>query len=52
MDVLGQNCCLEVDQRELKSEGDDVQGLVNKVQAPTLLLPIVAHDEELLISIS
>jgi len=52
MDVLGQNCCLEIDQGELKSEGDNVQGLVNKVQAPTLLLPIVAHDEELLISIS
>lgn len=52
MDVFGQNSCLEVDQGELKGEGDDVQGLVNKIQAPTLLLPIVAHDEEFLISIS
>ena len=52
VDVFGQNRCLEIDQGELKGERDDVQGLVNKVQAPTLLLSIVAHDEELLISIS
>jgi len=52
MDVLGQNSCLEVDQGELKSEGYDVQGLINKVQPPALLLAIVAHDEELLICVS
>ena len=51
VDVLGQNRCLEVDKRELKSEGDDVQGLINKVQAPALLLAIVTHDEELLICV-
>ena len=51
MYILCQDGCLKVDKGKLERVGDDVQGLVDQVQSPALLLPIVTHDKVLFVSV-
>lgn len=51
MNVLGKDSCLEIDQGQLKRVRNYIKGLIDQIEAASLLLSIVAKNEVLLVSV-